>query len=194
VNGPIHLGRPTAAERAALLDEQRVRPFSYHPVGISSADSSAAGYTFDGATAIVGDGRGTYKRAIECLRTWDVHRAAGMQITASGPVAPEATVVMSLPVGILHVTAACRVIDVVGSERAWEFAYGTLEHHVESGEERFRVVLDREDRVRFEISAFARPAHLLTRVGAPFTRRLQHRATLRYLHALQTLVDASAAP
>ncbi len=48
------------------------------------------------------------------------------------------------------------------------FAYGTLPGHVESGEERFLVEWDRgDDAVWYDILAFSRPNHVLTRLGYP---------------------------
>ena len=56
------------------------------------------------------------------------------------------------------------------------FAYGTLPGHVESGEERFLVEWDREsNRVSYDIVAFSKPNHWLTRLGYPLVRRTQKR-------------------
>ena len=56
------------------------------------------------------------------------------------------------------------------------FAYGTLPGHVESGEERFLIEWDREtDKVWYDILAFSRPNHFLTRLGYPLVRRTQKR-------------------
>ena len=67
------------------------------------------------------------------------------------------------------------------------FAYGTLEAHAESGEERFSIEWRRDDgSVWYDILAFSRPNHVLARLGYPLVRRLQkrfardsHRAMLR---------------
>ncbi len=54
------------------------------------------------------------------------------------------------------------------------FAYGTLEDHAESGEERFLVEWNREnDEVWYDLLAFSRPNQFLSRTGYPFTRRAQ---------------------
>jgi uncharacterized protein (UPF0548 family) len=72
---------------------------------------------------------------------------------------------------------ACRVVYVV-DERGpvSRFAYGTLPGHVESGEERFLIEWDQSaDAVWYDILAFSRPNHVLTRLGYPVVRRLQKR-------------------
>ena len=48
--------------------------------------------------------------------------------------------------------------------------------HVESGEERFLIEWDRgDDSVWYDILAFSRPQHFLTRLGYPWLRRMQKR-------------------
>jgi uncharacterized protein (UPF0548 family) len=56
------------------------------------------------------------------------------------------------------------------------FAYGTLQGHVESGEERFLIEWDRsDDSVWYDIVGFSRPNHFLTRLGYRVVRRTQKR-------------------
>ena len=69
-------------------------------------------------------------------------------------------------------------IEVVASDPPWKDlnAYRTLPGHVESGEERFLAEWDRgDDGVWYDILAFSRPNHVLTRLGYPVVRRLQKR-------------------
>jgi uncharacterized protein (UPF0548 family) len=74
---------------------------------------------------------------------------------------------------------ACRIVYLVENDAGIEsfgFAYGTLEEHAESGEERFTVEWKRdEDRVLYDILAFSRPRQMLARIGYPLSRLLQKR-------------------
>ncbi len=74
---------------------------------------------------------------------------------------------------------SCRIIytmDESGPITKFGFAYGTLPGHVESGEERFLIEWDRDtDKVCYDILAFSRPNHFLTRLGYPLVRRSQKR-------------------
>jgi uncharacterized protein (UPF0548 family) len=74
---------------------------------------------------------------------------------------------------------SCRIVYVVdesGPISKFGFAYGTLPGHVESGEERFLIEWDRgKNGVWYDILAFSRPNHFLTRLGYPVVRRLQKR-------------------
>ena len=88
---------------------------------------------------------------------------------------------------------ACRVVALedgaVGGRRRFGFAYATLEGHVERGEERFRVELDGDGAVWYELAAVSRPAHWLTRLAYPWVRRLQRRFAL---DSLDTMARATA--
>lgn len=97
------------------------------------------------------------------------------------------TVLVLLASGPLQIIAPCRIVYVIDEPERFGLAYGTLPGHPECGEEAF--VLGREATgTVFYITAFSRPAVLLTRVGAPIARRLQLRFTDRYLEALARYV------
>ena len=68
-----------------------------------------------------------------------------------------------------------RIIYVVDQEDAFGFAYGTLPHHAESGEERFLVERTPDGSVFYDILAFSRPAHPIVRLFKPLARALQRR-------------------
>ena len=60
--------------------------------------------------------------------------------------------------------------------RKFGFAYGTLPGHVESGEERFLIEWNlADDNVWYDVLAFSKPNHILTRLGYPVARRMQKR-------------------
>jgi hypothetical protein len=59
--------------------------------------------------------------------------------------------------------------------RRFGYAYGTLAAHLESGEERFCVEMDRAGAVWYDLQAFSRPRLWLARLGKPLARRGQRR-------------------
>jgi len=87
---------------------------------------------------------------------------------------------------------ACRIVDVineVGPTTRFGFAYGTLPGHAESGEERFQIEWNREDdSVWYDIRAFSRPNHWLTRLGYPIVRRIQQRFARDSAAAMQAAI------
>ncbi len=95
---------------------------------------------------------------------------------AATPVSDGQLVATLVSVARLWFLNPCKVVYTAQSEDYAEFAYGTLDGHPEQGEERFRVRFDPATQaVTYEIDAFSRPAILLSRIGAPFARRLQRR-------------------
>ena len=74
---------------------------------------------------------------------------------------------------------ACKIVYVVdesGPINRFGLAYGTLPDHAGSGEERFLIEWDQADNsVWYDILAFSRPNHFLTRLGYPIVRRTQKR-------------------
>lgn len=135
---------------------------------------------------------GDLERLGAAVLDWAVQRRSGVAVRgADGRDAPpveegqEARVVIPLlRAGAvrLEVAAPVQVVRVLDGPDAVGFAYGTLPHHPEVGEESF-VVVRAGDRVRFELRALSRPAFpysLLPPVGRAFQRRF----TARYLRAL----------
>ena len=89
----------------------------------------------------------------------------------------------------------CRIIYVLdkhdSSDDVYQFGftYGTLDGHLECGEERFCVSWNRnDDSVKYELTAVSRPNNLLTWVGYPYARIVQ--AKFRKLSA-QAMIRAS---
>lgn len=72
---------------------------------------------------------------------------------------------------------SCRIVYLIDNDaktKQFGFAYGTLEEHAESGEERFTVEWNQaSDKVYYDILAFSRPRKMLVRLGYPLSRFLQ---------------------
>src|SRR5262249_24116148 len=93
------------------------------------------------------------------------------------PIAVGSTVAVLAHVLNLWILNACRIVDVIDEGNlidTFGFAYGTLPGHVECGEERFTVQWNHtDDSVWYDILAFSRPNHWLTRFAYLYVRRLQ---------------------
>jgi uncharacterized protein (UPF0548 family) len=128
----------------------------------------------------LGEGEAVFKSATAALRRWGQFDLGWVEAwSPDTPVrAGEVVAVIGRAFGVWWVNA-CRIVYVVdeaGPVSRFGFAYGTLPGHVESGEERFLVEWDRADGgVWYDILAFSRPRHVLTRLGYPVVRRLQKR-------------------
>lgn len=116
-------------------------------------------------------------------RTGGSCERAGLKVTASSEIAgPDSTLIVCLGPKFIAVRAPLRVVYVVDEPKRCGFAYGTLPGHPECGEEAF--VLDSDGKtVTFTITAFSRPATLLSKVAGPVATRVQDYITERYLHS-----------
>ena len=163
--------------RAAGGDEP-----TYAPLGSTITGSTPAGFGSAAHHRYLSDA--DWDLARESVRSWAGHRAARIEIAPDRPpIRPGTDVAMAVPVLGLHVTAVCRIVAVVDEADSFGFAYGTLPHHPERGEEVF-LVSRRPMGVRFEIRSFSRPNAWFTRIGAPIGSRLQALITERYLDGL----------
>ncbi len=175
----LSLRKPSAESLRPFLEAQAKLPFSYAAVG-ATAKTPPADYAVDRTRIKLGEGEPVFQAAKAALRRWEQFQLGWVE--AWSPDTPirsgEVVAVMGHAFGWWW-SNACRIVYVVdesGPISKFGFAYGTLPGHVESGEERFLIEWDRsDDSVWYDILAFSRPNHLLTRLGYPLVRRLQKR-------------------
>ncbi|QDU20089.1 DUF1990 family protein [Urbifossiella limnaea] len=168
--------RPTPAALDAFRAAQAKLSFTYLSVG-STAATPPPGYTVDRTRVRLGEGEAVFRTARAALVRWEQFNLGWASAhPADLPLRPgEVVAVVARLVGVWWVNAA-RIAYAVDEPTRFGFAYGTLPDHAESGEERFLVEWDRAtDTVWYDIVAFSRPRHPLTRLGYPLTRRAQRR-------------------
>jgi uncharacterized protein (UPF0548 family) len=178
----IRLRRPSEREIEAILAATDA-PLSYPEVGATERidspdvrDTLAARYDVDRHEVVLGTGRELYTRASAALADWRHFGVPWLELHRTGPVAPGQVVATVARIAGSWFVNPCRVVyaDFSSERDSVAYAYGTLRGHAESGEERFRVSIDpATSEVRYEISAFSRPALLLSRLGYPLARRVQ---------------------
>jgi uncharacterized protein (UPF0548 family) len=175
----LSLRKPSVDSLRRFLAAQVGLPFTYAAVG-ATAQTPPAGYVVDRTRVKLGEGEAVFRSAVAALRRWEQFDLGWVEAwSPDTPIrAGEVVAVTGRAIGLWWLNA-CRVVYVVdegGEKSRFGFAYGTLPGHVESGEERFLVEWDRgDDGVWFDILAFSRPNHVLTRLGYPVVRRLQKR-------------------
>ncbi len=161
-----------------FLASQAQLSFTYEAMGATA--ETPPGYVVDRTRIKLGEGESVFQSAIGALRRWEQFRLGWVEAWPSTtPLRTgEVVAVMGRAMGFWWLNA-CRIVYVVdetGPISKFGFAYGTLPGHVESGEERFLIEWDRgNDGVWYDILAFSRPNHILTRLGYPVVRRLQKR-------------------
>ncbi len=168
------------AELEALHDAD----LTYAEVGRTEGELPT-GYHHLSRTLAIGVGPARFEEAVETLFGWGMHRRAGVPVRASAErVVIGAVAVLTLGFGRVAVTAPVRVVRVWTEPHRSGFAYGTLPGHPESGEEAFLLELHDNGEVTFTITAFSRPATVLTRAAGPVGRAVQRWATNRYLRSV----------
>ena len=175
----LSLRKPSADALRRFLAARADRPFTYGAVG-ATAGTPPAGYVVDRTRVRLGRGEAVFRSAVPALRRWEQFRLGWAEAwPPDTPIqAGEVVAVTGRAVGFWWLNA-CRVVyavDEAGPVSKFGFAYGTLPGHVESGEERFLVEWDRgDDGVWYDVLAFSRPNHVVTRLGYPVVWRLQRR-------------------
>lgn len=169
------LRQPTDAELRAFLQAQGRLEFTYPDAGITTAEAPAC-YVADRTRVLLGTGEQVFLQAKEHLKCWKQFDLGWLKaFPTDTPISTgEAVAVVARTFGVWSLNAA-RIIYVVDEPQKFGFAYGTLPGHVEMGEERFLIERTDDDSVWYDILAFSRPRHLLTKIGYPFVRRLQKR-------------------
>ena len=175
------LKRPSNEEVRRFIDSQRAQLFSYPEVGATKGDPPV-GYTVDHNRTKLGEGAEIFDRAVAAIKDWSQFDLGWVRIVPPGTELKVGAIAAILPkhFGFWSLNA-CRVIylieDVTPSRR-FGFAYGTLEGHVERGEERFLIEWHTQDNsVWYDILAFSQPAKMFVKLGRPLARMLQHRFT-----------------
>jgi uncharacterized protein (UPF0548 family) len=171
------LTAPSDSDIRRFISKAKDTGFSYPEVG-ASATTAPAGYNVDHNRVRLGRGDGTWQRAVEAIRAWRMFSMPWVSLHwPNAPIQVGTDVAVSIHHFAFYSLNACRIVYVVVEEGPIErfgFAYGTLEEHAESGEERFTVEWNREDdSVWYDILAFSRPRQTLARLGYPLSRLLQ---------------------
>jgi uncharacterized protein (UPF0548 family) len=184
------LSKPDKPTIQRFIESQLSLDVTYSGIG-STQGTPPSGYVVDHTRAKLGEGEAVFQTAQAALRQW-AHFQLGWvhPCWTDTPIEPNQTVAILARVFGLWSLNACRIIYIVQDEEKFGFAYGTLPDHVESGEERFTVEWNPDDdSVCYDILAFSRPNHFLTRMAYPVTRRLQQRFARDSVAAMQRSVS-----
>lgn len=196
----LSLRKPSPQTLRQFLAEQAALDYSYSAVGATAA-TPPPGFVIDRTRIDLGTGQSVFEAAKAALRRWQQFRLGWVE--AWSPDTPlevgQVVAIMGWAVGLWWLNA-CRInytLDESGPVARFGFAYGTLPGHYECGEERFLIEWDQaSDRVAYDILAFSRPNHILTRLGYPVVRRSQKRfgrdsamAMYRALHPTSPLPE-----
>ena len=170
------LKRPSPSTIAAFIEAQSHTDFTYPEVGATNGNLPA-NYANDHNSVTLGSGEETFRRAKAELRAWRMFDLGWCRLfQPTTPIEPGAVVCAQFHHFGFWSLNACRVVYTFNEARRFGFAYGTLEDHAETGEERFSIEWSREnDSVVYDILAFSRPRHWTAKTGKPIARALQRK-------------------
>ena len=178
--------RPPDSERTSkLVDTIAEGPFSYPEVGATRGELPA-GYNVDRYSTVLGHGDAVFAAARDAIRTWTPFRLPWIRTFPQAEPAEHVVVAVVVHLVGLWWTNVSRVIYTLDEANRFAFAYGTLGHHAEIGEERFQVRHDPgSGDVTYSILAFSKPRHILARLGYPLSRAAQRRFGVESLAAMR---------
>ena len=168
------LCRPSDDVIATFIADQTPLEYTYPGVHGTATRVVPAGYRADHSRFLLGHGEAVFAQARTALKHWKQFDLGWSRVCpADTPIVAGRTVAVEFHLLGIWCLCSARIVYTIDEPRRFGFAYGTLSGHVESGEERFLVEKEHDDSVHYDIRAFSRPRHVLTKLGYPYVRYLQ---------------------
>jgi uncharacterized protein (UPF0548 family) len=187
----LYFRQPTDSHIQRVLRSQAQFGYTYPNTGATAA-IPPANYVVDHTRVRLGNSSDTFDRAKRGLTNWKQFDLGWLKATpADTPIRVGEVVAVVACVFRVWTINAARIVYVVDEPNKFGYAYGTLPGHVEQGEERFLVERTDDGVVWYDILAFSRPRHILTKIGYPFVRRLQKRFGRESAAAMLRMVTIS---
>lgn len=182
--------KPTKEQLREIAKNEHNRSISYSPSNVTRDGVVPEDFMSKSWTMSVGQGRNDFNNACEAMRKWKGYDAARI---IREPAEPDLqlnnTLILAIPaLGLFHVTAMCEILEVVDEENRFGFAYGTLDHHPECGEERFIIELHEDESVTFTVDAIYKHGAMGIKVVTPLATYLQAKAITKYLEGIENYV------
>jgi uncharacterized protein (UPF0548 family) len=175
----IHL--PSSAKREAFIRSKTFCFPTYPEIRDTTVDftlrkasAAARKYDYDENRILLGTGRLTFEAAKAAIREWQMFPTGWIKVHPhlQSIEAGNKVAVFFKVLGLWWWNSS-EIIYTIDEEDRFGFAYGTLSGHVETGEERFLVEMDKKGRVWYSIKAFSRPSYQIVRLVYPFARSRQ---------------------
>lgn len=174
----LHVGRPSQPH----LDQLRLEALAHETTNEAGLLYRKLPNGFATKTWRRPIDHGDFERASAGIRAWAGHRHAGIgRVPDMSPIRLGETLALAIPVGPISVSATARIVEIIDEPDRYGFAYSTLPHHPEDGEESFIVTRHPNGELEMIVTAVWRGAAVANHVIPPLTRFLQNRAIGRYL-------------
>jgi len=178
----FQLNFPDPGQLDRLIAAQKGKPFSY-----PKSTERLKGFDYDDNLVLLGEGDAVFEAGCAALRRWAMFPGGWARLYSDAtPIEIGRVVVMYARILGLWWLNVSRIVYTVGETHRFGFAYGTLAHHAERGEELFQIEMDDEGRVWYRIRAFSQPRFWGAQLAYPFSRHLQRRFIRESLHNMKT--------
>ena len=187
------LTHPDRPRIEAFIAHAQGTDFTYPYIGKTKSgfarspkQSDTMRYVVDHNSTTIGKGEADFEKAKSAVRNWKMFDMPWVEICwPETPIEESKTVAILIRHFGFYSLNAARIVYTIDKWDWFGFAYGTLESHGESGEERFSVRLDRETGdVVYDLYAFSRPNYVSARLARRLTRGLQKRFAADSLSAM----------
>lgn len=181
--------RPGPARINEFLIRASGETFSYKHIG-RTKEHPPEFWAVDHNRVLIGQGPCDWEKAKEAIRTWKMFDLGWVELwQPDTPIQTGITVAVLVDQLGFYSLNAARIVYTVDEPARFGFAYGTLQSHVESGEERFTIERDPEtEEVWYDLFAFSRPNSLLVKIAYSYARRLQKRFAADSMAAMHRTV------
>lgn len=138
---------------------------------------AAKGWQITDRELVLGSGEECFQIAVQQLFSWKAHQYAGITVTQTNT---------TVELKFWGIRSYCRILKSHQGSRRAVLIYGTLQKHVERGEEAFEIRMDDNGQVTAHIMAFSKPAKWWAKLANPVVRWVQLRITDKYLEGLKS--------
>ncbi|KAI3922498.1 hypothetical protein MKX01_006187 [Papaver californicum] len=173
--------RPSSDQQKACIEKSRGifnYDFKYRGASAKSLSSlrndgklSKEGFFLNHSRVLVGSGLSTYEKGKKALLTWRHFALNWAFVDPNTPIeigskfcvcAKEVLPWLAMPLQVAYKLKA-----------SFGFVSGTLQGHLQSGEEWFSIEMDENNQVWYEILSFSKPAHFLSFITYPYVQLRQ---------------------
>eukprot|EP01114_Cavostelium_apophysatum_P014721 TRINITY_DN3884_c0_g1_i2.p1 TRINITY_DN3884_c0_g1~~TRINITY_DN3884_c0_g1_i2.p1 ORF type:complete len:233 (-),score=27.01 TRINITY_DN3884_c0_g1_i2:24-722(-) len=215
----LFVKKPTEAQISEFLEDQRDSKLNYsfskatldhHSRDEFTRDERFKLFDIDQHRIKLGSGEQVFRKAVEGLRSWKQFSLDWVELHhPDTPIAVGSNVAIFARTAGVWTASACRIVYVVddisndplasqmamqpaSNVKRYGFAYGSLDKHVEKGEERFLIEWNTvTNDVTFDILAFSQPGAWFTKLGYPVARWVQDTFAKAALDAMKAWVTSS---
>ena len=162
--------------------------YAYKEVGATATNEKFPHYDNDYSSQIIGKGEEVWQKAKLALKNWQQFPLPWTKIFPNTtPLKKGETVAVLFRLFGLWWKNSTKIVYTFDEANRFGFAYGTLQNHVEMGEEVFWIEKDNEGNVSYHIKAFSKPKFWMAKLTYPMARIYQRKFVKESMATMKNL-------